>query len=262
MRFEVPGVPGINEVQCNCPRCGTPFMAIPDVNKVKEKTIPQADEETSTPGGSEKAEQAVTKHNSPTGQATPPPVPPHNSSAIQMPPPVPPVFSEEMVQPETAARPLIDDRTKQKQRRWMRLLKAGFVAAVIALVVYYCSSDSDVSYTSDNVTLSNTADDSYDDDASPAPAYADSTEDETAPDWIQGTWHIDTDYGGITLKVHGSRVAETSAGETVYGSYRYQHHRLYCDFGAGDGNNDHVYNLNMSTKQIDAGQGLLMKKIE
>lgn len=158
------------------------------------------------------------------------------------------------------------DNARAKRGCMIKALQAIILAGFIGWAVYYCSGSSK-SYTSDSVELTNDSDAGYAaseevDDAEPAPAYEDSTKDERAPEWIQGTWHVNTDYGGITLRIHGEQVAETSVGETVYGHYRYQNHRLYCDFGAGDGNNDHVYTLKMDAKQIDAGAGLLMKKLE
>lgn len=244
LRFEVPGESGISEVQCNCPRCGTPFMAEVNVEdaeapKVTPPPVPQHVAES----------QAETPH----AETLQPYTPETEAPQLTTPPPI----------PHRAQKTSTTDQEAKKRGCLLRWWKILFLYALAGLVVYYCSGSSK-SYTADDVEITDGEGNASvaDDDAVPAPAFEDRTKDEAAPEWIQGTWHVDTDYGGITLKVHGDQVAETSAGETVYGRFRYQHRRLYCDFGAGDGNNDHVYTLNFSTKKIDAGQGLLMTKIE
>lgn len=91
------------------------------------------------------------------------------------------------------------------------------------------------------------------------PPYDERAAAERAPSWIQGNWHVDTDYGGISLKIYGDNIAETSGGETSYGHFKYQNHRLYCDFGD---NSLFVYRLVEETRQIDAGNGVLMEKLD
>ena len=61
------------------------------------------------------------------------------------------------------------------------------------------------------------------------------------------------------MKIHGDQIAETCGGKTTYGTYKYQDHRLYCDFGD---NNEFVYTLAEESRQIDAGNGMLMKKVD
>ncbi len=136
------------------------------------------------------------------------------------------------------------------------------VACVIIGIIFLerqCSSSSSYDAESLGITEADGTQAPVEHVATPTPSFNDQAPHEKAPSWIQGNWHVDTEYGGISLKIYGDNIAETSGGETSYGHYKYQNHRLYCDFGDND---VFVYRLVEESKQIDAGSGMLMKKIE
>ncbi len=135
------------------------------------------------------------------------------------------------------------------------VLGALMIGVIIFLLMLQCDSeekynDSTIAaVSSSNQESEQTADSQYDNSAKR----------EKAPKWIQGYWHVDTDFGGISLTIRGDYVVETSGGQTCSGHYRYQNHRLFCDFGDGK---PFVYRLDEDSQSIDAGNGLMMKKVD
>ncbi len=82
---------------------------------------------------------------------------------------------------------------------------------------------------------------------------------EEAPNWIEGTWHADTEYGGIDVSISGQSISETTDGETSKGTFRYHDDALYCDFGD---NTLLEYKLDSDRHLIDAGRGVYMEKVK
>ena len=82
--------------------------------------------------------------------------------------------------------------------------------------------------------------------------------DEKTPDWIQGTWVVETDYGDITVKIRGKHISETSADKTIHGTYYYENQQLNCDYGDGS---FFIYKVDVDGKRIDAGDGMYMHKV-
>ena len=80
---------------------------------------------------------------------------------------------------------------------------------------------------------------------------------EPIPDWLEGAWRVETNYGVITITIHGNKIAEESGGEISRGTFYYKQGKLYCDFGDGE---LAIRRLNMKRKCIDAGDGMLMEK--
>lgn len=149
-------------------------------------------------------------------------------------------------------------------RLWVALL---FCAVVVLLVVRYCDSQKqqvthDMNVTDapnrqgaprDFVALSDT--DAVTDSLPDGVAETD----EQAPEWVEGLWHVDTDYGGITVTIDGKRIMETTDGETSKGTFFYHDDALYCDFGD---DKVFVYKLYPDKQCIDAGNGIIMEKVE
>lgn len=144
----------------------------------------------------------------------------------------------------------------------MRILM--IVVGIVAVIVIFqrqCSSH-DKSYTIKDVgTVEQTEQADSNDEAqqvaAPDPQFDERVGAEKAPAWIQGNWYANTDYGGISVKIYGDNIAETTGDETSYGHYRYQNQYLFCDFGDGE---TFYYHLDMENQRIDAGHGILMKK--
>lgn len=277
--FEVPASPGMIELQCNCPRCGTPFTyAVGEAQSNRQKESETQVEPT--------AQQTLNQNDTAVGQtsdtdrrqgfdgqrryeangrdgekntatgAVPPPFP-HNRTSNRIPSypqmtSVPPHFAQKSA-------PVSERRNRGCCLKWFLFIFL-FIALSLALIINQCGSSN--SYTSDSLGM----DDKYSNgiEIEPAksapPVYKEETpRGSNGPSWIQGNWHVDTEYGGISLKIHGNNIAETSGGETSYGTFEYRNHRLYCDFGD---NNTFVYTLVEETRQIDAGNGILMSKTD
>lgn len=277
-RFDVPASPGITEVQCNCPRCGIPFTYTADDEGAA--TAGQGEAPGSMPAEPMTADgglrQAATEHGAPNPvssqggyvpSAAAPTTTDHGFASV--PPPVPPRAGH-ISQPSLrtapdgplgapyTSQPMANRPRHRGCLRYILVFAACIVVGVIFLINQCASS---TSYDAQAVGLAepDAAQASAAESTVPTPSYNEQEPPGKAPSWIQGNWHVDTDYGGISLKIYGDNIAETSGGETSFGHYRYQNHRLYCNFGDGE---VFVYRLVEETQQIDAGNGILMRKIE
>lgn len=107
-----------------------------------------------------------------------------------------------------------------------------FVIAVIAVRNCY----GDRSYT--QVMLENGASESLDEfgDGSVVNDYEDFIVEgaEIAPEWLQGTWRIDTETGAVVIVIRGKQIAEESGGEISRGTFYYKKKKLYCKFRESD----------------------------
>ncbi len=266
LSFEVSASPGITELQCNCPRCGTPFTYRVDDEATSntETLAPNDDGHTDTVSGdmsssssaASPASDAASSSAASASQVVPPPVPPHVSSQATIP------FTRTIPLRPGGGAGAVPPPMSRKSSGCLKylLLTVGVILALFSFIVYQCGGSSK-SYTADDVTVIDAVDSGS--EAAPMtvtdPAYDANAHHGRAPRWIQGNWHVDTEYGGISVKIWDDNIAETSGGETSYGRFKYQNQRLYCDFGDG---NMFIYRLDEERKVIDAGNGLLMKKIE
>ncbi len=271
-QFDVPAWPGATQLQCNCARCGTPFTYtienegdnIPEAEKMPEEVAaPEND------GAIASEEPAGT-----TQQATTPPVPPRTSSTVETtrprysssstssisPGPMPPPLSAYARRPNDAPRPSyppIAGRKSKKSSGCLRKMMVVGVVATIGIILLLLQCDAEKDY---NQTVSSGQAPSSQQTVHGGEVQFDANaKQEKAPQWIQGRWHVDTDFGGISLTIRGQYIVETSGGQTCSGKYRYQNHRLFCDYGDGK---PFVYRLDEEKQRIDAGNGLMMEKAE
>ncbi|MGI6242016.1 MAG: hypothetical protein ACOYJK_00530 [Prevotella sp.] len=261
-RFEVPASPGMMELQCNCPRCGIPFTYIVE-GESNNTTQNHASADGSYENTSGATGQETNSSHSGTTASS------HKSTTEGIFPPPPPFYTREKnLSPFQTTQNTKKNRSNGKTnavgRKGHGCLKTTLIllAALIlgvTLVIRQCESTK--SYSTENINIGASSNDNAKADPIivPAPSYDANANSEKAPSWIQGNWHVETDYGGISLKIYGNQIAETSGGETSYGSYRYQNHHLYCNFGD---NNIFVYRLVEETHQIDAGNGIMMEKVD
>ena len=264
-RFDLADAPGMQELQCNCPRCGMPFtFAVDDEsidNQMNAETLESTDLADTNDSATKKQDHAEVYSNSSTQT--------DDCKASSVPPPIYPNFNNiQKTSNPLNAHPFNTDIhgenmifAKYKSKGYVKKMLVLAVVFVVAMTFIARQCSTSTSYTADDVGLSDTSENYTDDqsDAGSAPSFNSNAAPEKAPGWIQGNWHIETDYGGISLKIHGDQIAETSGGETAYGTYKYQAHRLYCDFGD---NNEFVYKLVEESRQIDAGNGMLMRKAD
>ena len=263
-RFDMPASPGMTELQCNCPRCGTPFTYTIDDEQTLDVSANNKAEGTKMSESKSLSDNPLRQHEQPHH------IDPHKHSDAGT---VSPPASPKAKKPDSShgyqehAKIYRSQRVphsvlgKRNDNGGLRKILIAVAVMMLFVVLLFRQCGRDKSYTAEDVMINSTGNNEGENGAiaTSAPSFDESAAREKAPRWIQGNWHVDTDYGGISLKIHGEQIAETSGGETSYGSFKYQNHHLYCDFGD---NNIFVYRLVEDTKQIDAGNGILMTKLK
>lgn len=283
-RFDQPGGDNGEEIQCVCPRCGTPFTftdkVSEDLSKEAEKLKDEADHHNedsllhqSQPAyghQSDKGEATVseeagdhqTSSSASNASSSSSAAASYDTAALsnettrdtfrQS-----PSFQSLQTPYDRSDSSSMKVNIHQRHSKWRYILGLLAVIVLAFLLTHECSGNDDSTM---NLGIAEVSDANVPTEEDVAtPAFDASAPEEKAPAWIQGTWKVNTKYGGIMVSIHDNRITETSAGETSHGTFRYQHHRLYCDFGNGE---TFVYRLDMKAHQIDAGQGLLMKKLD
>lgn len=258
-RFETVANEGLTELQCVCPRCGTPFTY--RIETEEENTEDHATYNNVGTSAAGVRDAVEASHPQESENA-----PWHSSVSVAKADDLEPLQSNEseerMSPPPFVPRKLsrsafFADLFHQMSKR--RLIAVGIAVVVVVVFIGQCFFGGEQEQTmgvADDNDTSQVEGMSYNDGQTAIP-YDDKQPEETPPSWVQGTWKVETDYGGITVRIHGRHISETSAGETSRGTFRCQNHRLYCDFGDGE---TFVYRLDMEQRRIDAGSGLLMKK--
>lgn len=262
-RFDVLAPVGMTELQCNCPRCGTPFTYAVDGSETTgastssnagENGMETAGREaTTSQSGSpyQHSSKSNTSDQSHEKKAVPPP-PPSGGQAV------PPPFQDPRQVFGSLGR-TVDPTSQPQHRGWLRWIIVSAVVGIAFMVILVQQCGSSKSYTADDVGLteSGPVDGASSTGDVSNPDFDESAPIQKAPAWIQGNWHVETDYGGISVRIRGNSIEETSAGGTSRGRFKYQNNRLYCNFGDKQ---VFVYRLVDETKQIDAGNGILMNK--
>lgn len=80
---------------------------------------------------------------------------------------------------------------------------------------------------------------------------------EEPPQWLQGSWTVETPEGPINIFIKGYHIAESFKGETQSGTFYYSKGKLYCNFGK---NEESIRMVDLQHQRIDAGGGLMMEK--
>lgn len=262
-RYDTQVAPGIKEVACVCPRCGTPFTFVvpedepgPDaIESVQDQQWTASEPPVDRPeppfaapipssGG---VQEDITAYNAQQRGQRPPVIP-----GRPTPPPPPFKMSGQPAKPRSGC-------------VGSRLLKGCFIVAVavmllLIVIVKGCSSDESFngSTLDDNTEVVESAQIPQVSAAERAKAEREEQAGK-APSWIQGNWIYHTDYGVISVKIHGRHIAETAGGDTSYGTFTFENGHLNCDFGDGS---IIVYKLDDERQQIDCGDGMLMQKVD
>lgn len=264
-RFDVNASPGMSELQCNCPRCGMPFTYVVDDDADMPDNVGRKEEVLSentsasvyfqdeAPQTNRREEEPVhAKHSS---NVMPPPVPPPYTSSSE-----PRFFQDPRKILGTPPPPMPEPKPSRTYGclKGCAMIFTGLLL-VFVFIIYQCEPSK--SYTADALEISEDAESSSSLGAASGevPAFDRRLGAEKPPSWIQGRWHVDTDYGGITLVIHKDRITEISGGQMCHGTFKYQNNHLYCVFGK---KNVFVYRLIEDRRQIDAGAGLPMKKTD
>ena len=274
LKFEVTATAGMKELLCVCPRCGNPFTYKVPADREQED-VPVA-QTTATPDAQPVdagPSSQVQEPTLPPGWKNPTPFTPSPNQAGPIPPPYQPRSTQHssleegkrqasQIPPSSFG---VEERKPVSQRKNSGCcLKGCLIAAFVVLALLFFafkSCDSDVVYHGNGHVdseeqdttqqLGREIDQLSEDDFT-------KVHDEKAPDWIQGTWVVETDYGDITVKIHGKHISETSANKTIHGSYYYENQQLNCDYGDGS---FFIYKVDVDGKRIDAGDGMYMHKV-
>lgn len=269
-RFDMHKSPGVTTLQCFCPRCGQPFSYDIDTPPASGDGYPKSGTPTSDVG---KSSSVISPgHHGATrarGEATgdeddvtigrkekKEPMRVHWQGAFMG-------ESRGGLHPRRAtAMP-----PTEKKHGCLHRLAVGVLCcvAVAFLTVRYCHSEK--RYTVHDVNVSdgtrqqgeqNPVDDIQDDEQTADTVVAEqSAAEEEIPHWVEGTWHADTEYGGIDVTINGNTITETAGDETSRGTFRYRNNTLYCDFGDGE---TFEYRIDSDRQRIDAGCGIYMSK--
>ncbi len=270
--FDVPAWPGATQLQCNCARCGTPFTyTIADEETLKStdgkqdaaiKNVHETGDAHPVAGTAAPARN-VEEPQSTVGTTTPPPYygrkDAYATPATELPNATPPLSPAQATAGEGSAN---WTRTTAKAHRGC--LTKGVVTiaiAFVAIIIALLQCDAEKSYTAETGTnvLSPSENRDQLEAVNTESHYDASAKHEEAPKWIQGNWRVDTDFGGIGVKIKGRYLVETSGGETISGRFKYQNNTLFVDFGERE---PAVYRLDEERHRIDAGSGLWMEKVE
>ncbi|MBR5698844.1 MAG: hypothetical protein IKX44_09545 [Prevotella sp.] len=246
-RYATEVAPGITEVACVCPRCGTPFThTITD-----DDLAPQAPAAQEIGDIENRLERAAAVHPQEEEQYAERPAAgvPMGENAVKG-----DASSQWIKHTIPAGKP-----QGRSRRGCLRNCLIVFLLAFIALVFAVRNCFGDRSYK--QAMLEEGVKESLNEFGDEA-VVRDVDEfveihPEPIPDWLEGAWRVETDYGVITITIHGNKIAEESGGEISRGTFYYRQGTLYCDFGDGELAKRH---LDMKRKRIDAGEGMLMEK--
>lgn len=234
--FDVEAPAGAMTIDCVCPRCGMPFE-----HTLRKEEGPEPDETVASlneqPAQIEQAQALI-------GQEQPVGAPFGLGPNFHQPAP------EEIMK-----------RRRDTRRGCIKLLIYLAVGLIIVVMFTLRGCWKDRRYREKVVVISETPTDGLRPSAVPNDRVPGRHDDaKKAPEWIQGTWYVKTDFGEIFITIRGNNIAERSGGDdTAYGTFYYSYSKLNCDFGDGK---TFVYYLDEENELIDAGDGLLMKKLE
>lgn len=262
-RYDTQVASGIKEVACVCPRCGTPFTFV--VPETEPESVPfrsESDQQWMAPAQSADRPEQPVAAPTPSGGSVQENITAYNARQRGQRPPVIPG------RPTPPPPPFKMSGQPDKLRSGSfgsRLLKGCFIVAVavmllLIVIVKGCSSDESFngSTLDDNTEVVESAQIPQVSAAERAKAEREEQAGK-APSWIQGNWIYHTDYGVISVKIHGRHIAETAGGDTSYGTFTFENGHLNCDFGDGS---IIVYKLDDERQQIDCGDGMLMQKVD
>jgi hypothetical protein len=274
-RFDVTVSPGMRELQCNCPRCGVPFIhTITDeeaasvsrdnanstttrLSGAVPPRIPGSHPGTASTTTGTSAQGGSHQGYTSTSDGQNPPEPPKRGKVVSgyAIPPIPPSKAlRSQSQPSSMGTPPVRKNRRYRLSRLRPFLIGGIVLLLLAGAISHCVNVGEYDSEVNEGTSVSTSDST----GSNIPIYNEKMGEQKVPEWVQGKWYYQTEYGGITVFIHGNKLSESSGGETLTGRFRYQNHVLYGNFGKGGKFN---YRVLEDTHQIDCGNGMMMKKI-
>ena len=247
-RYDTPVTAGMTEVACVCPRCGMPFTyAIPEDAPMESRLNDDAAIAPMTDGDSSDKHRQT---EAPNGRQVPEEskdVPLGNNAGNP--------FGR---QPMSGGRRPAMKETKASHG-CMRSCLIAFLLAFIVLVFAVRNCFGEYSY---NKAMLENETDSYLDGGNEGIVVSDVDEfveihPEPIPDWLEGSWRMETNYGVITLVIHGNKLVEESGGQMSRGTFYYRKGKLYCDFGDGELT---TYKVDLKKRQIGIDDMLMEKQ--
>jgi hypothetical protein len=256
-RFDTAASPGIKELACVCPRCGTPFnYVIPEDAPVEEPkpivkdNLLEGKQPSFTPQTTVKSD--VKGHLLQSEQPAAPEKKPERQEKPHQQP-----FEESPLRMNGNPIPAGKNRSGCGLKGCILLL----VLFVLFIVFLIRSCSSEKSYTSSNVAETTTVEDGDTADEDSIDTGVKEDDAKPTPSWVFGKWQTKTEYGVIRVHISDKWISETSEGGTCHGTFFYTRGQLNCSFPDKDREVKCYYKLDEERHRIDAGDGMWMKKI-
>ena len=245
-KYEMPVAPGTKELACVCSRCGFPFSYTgPEEtqNEVHQESVVQ----TRQPS----VERSIDRRDIRRDNWQ------RNNDRQEM------YEYEENEEQQMQVPPYhpYSNRNRGCARQMFIVFLLILIISVFALRHCYY----DRSYTAETIVSKEMPKNTEKDDLSEiVPSEDDNDVDEFTevrpqepPQWLQGSWTVETPEGPINIFIKGNHIAESFKGETQSGTFYYSEGKIYCNFG---NNEESIRNVDLQRQRIDAGGGLMMEK--
>ena len=244
-------IPGDNEINCVCPRCGTPFVQklIPEEPSLDESVsadpVPYSEPKADLPSESSAGITKPAVPSSPHVPSVPSGSPDWHQGPVGEP------------WPHHAGHP------RKSNLGAFLLVLVGFF--IILYGVWTCTRSADTSAvipSSGDAPIATTtnSDGVVDADTTETDSFRE-VRPQRAPDWIQGKWTVKASYGLVTLFIHGDKITEiisysdgdgkesTEANDEFY----YQDGVIYCKNRGDHGDLPMSYRLDMTHHKVIFG---------
>ena len=218
-RFDTPVSSGISEVACVCPRCGTPFTYV-----VTTEMNDGRDSRGTLEGTESRLEptDAVVSSEQPVNSDASAVIDSVDSQKIES----PISASSNTPLPDIGGRPLAHSRkvegTRSQSHGCLRSCLLVFLILFVAAVFAVRNCYSEHSYTEEQLSSEVGGVDGYE---------ADAVASEPTPDWLEGSWRVETEYGAVV--VTGHHIVELDDGNESRGTFTYKDGQLKCNFFDG-----------------------------
>lgn len=229
-----------------CPRCGTPFTHVVTEEEQSAIVPPPVPDVTSEVDASQQPSEPK-----PSEQSID--TPEHQDDKSE------PVFSKrsEYVSPPFVESPLNHNIPPGQRRGHRRTCLGAFLIFMLffCFLLIKCGCGSDEESAGSRLEGTAITEEQDNSDSLHAPGREEAV---PAPDWIFGTWRLNTDYGPIVVRIAGEWIRETSGGGTSHGVFYYTPGQVNADFHDGK---IMIYKVDEHRHSIDAGEGMWMRKI-
>lgn len=248
LQFDVPVTPGAKELACVCERCGTPFAyEVPEGYQEESPMHKPVSRPSSTPPAYHDRQQQQRRN-----------VAHRQTMAYE---------DDEQYDDYQQPMPSTPYGRQYSSSRRNGCLQRFYVIFLISLIIFVfvirrCYVDR--SYNNENVGGKEIPKELVIDDISETQHHEmhdvdefEIVKPETPPEWLQGSWSVETAEGVITVFIKGNRISESFDDKTEHGTFYYSKGIIYCDFG---NNEETIRHLDLNHQRLEAGEGLWMEK--